>query len=809
MGYDNDYRLWVAYKKWGGISCGYRDSSGMWQSRTVFESEGAVTAGPPSLAMYPGAEPNVANVAFAVYDTIANTSAIMYAKVDGNSVLLDTIDTANGLGDSCPEVCVANSDSIFVTWQHDGQVSSTMLEYAAGSWAPPGGWSAPESVAAGGCHPASCLDGEFLFCVWREFLPQSDTQAIRSAVRYVGSDTMMFQGWMQGPDRSQWDEHPKDYPVAAGCDVVVWQERASENDPSNIRAYVWGDTVTLVPTGSNSYHPHAVAEMSAPSPSIDQIRAKLLWTEEVLQDGDTFGELRFEVDSINRSHAGPSSTAPNNGCKLIRKPGGDSLFAVYRDMGWSLVYAWSADGAEWQREPLFGRTSAVDHGTGMGAATIGTLRDPALAHDGTGRPWVVFVKPALPEAGDSTSQVLGSFRCEDTWSTPQVLYAVRCDSGWTSSPSLAGASVTETPFAYAPFVAGRRDTPELVVAKFDGTSLATSSAPLSANSAEPPCISTWPDAGGDDLHLCWPAQGEVYYTMTGEPVPADSWSPDPMAWNTPVNLSASTPWSWMPVVGAGQDRVVVAWTEEGDWEQGIMPDILARFRSQDSAYDNWEGSVNLSQSPYRFSDSPVLAFAGDSVAVVWQEGPGWSTTTASHDRTTTDANYQDIMASIDFGGPLLLASEPLACFPHAALENEASGDSSLGHIHAVWSEQPRENYFEVGYRKCDLHASGGGGQQSAGGPTILPLLYACRPNPFARRTQISYQFPHAGQVLLRVYDASGRAVRTLQDGRQKPGIYTVNWDGQDDRGRTVANGVYFYRVDAPGLRDTKKAVLMK
>jgi len=31
----------------------------------------------------------------------------------------------------------------------------------------------------------------------------------------------------------------------------------------------------------------------------------------------------------------------------------------------------------------------------------------------------------------------------------------------------------------------------------------------------------------------------------------------------------------------------------------------------------------------------------------------------------------------------------------------------------------------------------------------------------------------------------------------------------DDRGRAVANGVYFYRIDAPGLEDTKKAVVTK
>lgn len=102
----------------------------------------------------------------------------------------------------------------------------------------------------------------------------------------------------------------------------------------------------------------------------------------------------------------------------------------------------------------------------------------------------------------------------------------------------------------------------------------------------------------------------------------------------------------------------------------------------------------------------------------------------------------------------------------------------------------------------------GGGQQSAG-TLIQPVLYACRPNPFAGRTAISYQFPFAGRVLLRVYDVAGRSVRTLQNGPQNPGRYTVTWDGRDDRGRRVSSGIYFYRLDTPDFRDTMKAVMTR
>ncbi len=52
------------------------------------------------------------------------------------------------------------------------------------------------------------------------------------------------------------------------------------------------------------------------------------------------------------------------------------------------------------------------------------------------------------------------------------------------------------------------------------------------------------------------------------------------------------------------------------------------------------------------------------------------------------------------------------------------------------------------------------------------------------------------------------AVRTLASGYQKAGFYSVSWDSRDSRGHEVPHGVYFYRLDTPGFRDVKKAVVL-
>ena len=48
---------------------------------------------------------------------------------------------------------------------------------------------------------------------------------------------------------------------------------------------------------------------------------------------------------------------------------------------------------------------------------------------------------------------------------------------------------------------------------------------------------------------------------------------------------------------------------------------------------------------------------------------------------------------------------------------------------------------------------------------------------------------------MRLYDVSGRLVRTLADGDLAAGEQRLRWDGNDDRGRALASGVYYLRVE--------------
>lgn len=72
------------------------------------------------------------------------------------------------------------------------------------------------------------------------------------------------------------------------------------------------------------------------------------------------------------------------------------------------------------------------------------------------------------------------------------------------------------------------------------------------------------------------------------------------------------------------------------------------------------------------------------------------------------------------------------------------------------------------------------------------------PNPFNPKTTIQYTVGSPAFVTLKVYDLLGREVRTLVSETQSARTHSAVWDGTDSRGRSVASGMYIYRLSAAG-----------
>jgi hypothetical protein len=83
------------------------------------------------------------------------------------------------------------------------------------------------------------------------------------------------------------------------------------------------------------------------------------------------------------------------------------------------------------------------------------------------------------------------------------------------------------------------------------------------------------------------------------------------------------------------------------------------------------------------------------------------------------------------------------------------------------------------------------------------------PNPFNPTTTIAFSSSGTGEASLRVYEPSGRLVRTLINGPVAAGPNRVEWDGKDDSGRDLATGVYLYRLDVDGKSTARKMTLVR
>ena len=97
-------------------------------------------------------------------------------------------------------------------------------------------------------------------------------------------------------------------------------------------------------------------------------------------------------------------------------------------------------------------------------------------------------------------------------------------------------------------------------------------------------------------------------------------------------------------------------------------------------------------------------------------------------------------------------------------------------------------------------------------PAVSPLrfdLNANYPNPFNPSTTISFSVPASGEVELAIFNLKGQRVKTLVSGELTKGQHSVVWNGLDNAGRSVASGVYLYKLRSGTELKTRKMMLMK
>lgn len=83
------------------------------------------------------------------------------------------------------------------------------------------------------------------------------------------------------------------------------------------------------------------------------------------------------------------------------------------------------------------------------------------------------------------------------------------------------------------------------------------------------------------------------------------------------------------------------------------------------------------------------------------------------------------------------------------------------------------------------------------------------PNPTSERTSFRFALREAGHVRVEVYDARGRQVAVAVDRQIGAGTYLAAWNGKTAAGSPAPAGVYYMKLQAPGVQDRAQVTVVR
>jgi hypothetical protein len=83
------------------------------------------------------------------------------------------------------------------------------------------------------------------------------------------------------------------------------------------------------------------------------------------------------------------------------------------------------------------------------------------------------------------------------------------------------------------------------------------------------------------------------------------------------------------------------------------------------------------------------------------------------------------------------------------------------------------------------------------------------PNPFNPGTEIQFALPMPSDLVIKIYDITGKKMNILVQEHYQSGYYAIHWDGKDSSGKPVPNGTYLYQLQAGDYTQAKKMLLIR
>lgn len=126
-------------------------------------------------------------------------------------------------------------------------------------------------------------------------------------------------------------------------------------------------------------------------------------------------------------------------------------------------------------------------------------------------------------------------------------------------------------------------------------------------------------------------------------------------------------------------------------------------------------------------------------------------------------------------------------------DNEVEANTTYNYWLEALDLDGSSNYF--GYVSVMVSGSPGGGDA----PPMQnhARLLDAYPNPFSTSTTLKIDLGKQAQTKLEIFNLRGEKVATICDATLGEGIHSFQWQGRDQHGRTLANGVYLMRMTTP------------
>ena len=83
------------------------------------------------------------------------------------------------------------------------------------------------------------------------------------------------------------------------------------------------------------------------------------------------------------------------------------------------------------------------------------------------------------------------------------------------------------------------------------------------------------------------------------------------------------------------------------------------------------------------------------------------------------------------------------------------------------------------------------------------------PNPFNQLTRIEFGLIEGGLVDIVVYNNLGHSVSRMENQQCVAGINAIIWNGSNNAGEKLQNGVYYYEIRYKNLIQTQKMLIVK